>query len=302
MQMSRQHLQRLFQLSTADPLLESPVAGLVRRIFLRQLAPLRSRAQHPEHTVQHGAGFMPRTAAVVLPPSRSQHRFHNCPLFVSQFPASCHGTSRLSQSSPRITRNHPSGIYETGSSLWLSAALFSAAQHTGVAQTTALSDVQTFQQIEDRWSNAINTRDQRALELVLSPELTDISAAGNVTTRTQEIAVLHLTGAEPISVAQCVANVRTFGDVAIVVGTYLEQLRVAGTPLQRRGLFTHVYQRARGSWFCVSSHRTAIAVPVHLTKQGPKPQGNVVYPPPIPMLNQCDRAMDTQPMTSGSHN
>lgn len=188
-------------------------------------------------------------------------------------------------------------------SLWFSAALLSAAQHTGVAQTTVPGDVQNFQQIEDRWSNAINTRDQRALELVLSPELTDISAAGNVTTRNQQIAVLHPTGgAEPMSVAQCVANVRTFGDVAIVVGTYLEQPRVAGMPLQRRGLFTHVYQRVRGSWLCVSSHRTAIAVPEHLTKQGSKSRGNVVDPPPIPMLNQCDRSMDTQPMTSGPQN
>jgi ketosteroid isomerase-like protein len=187
-------------------------------------------------------------------------------------------------------------------SLWFSAAALSAAQRTSVAQTTALSDIQNFQQLEDRWSNAINTRDQRALELVLSPELTDISAAGNVTTRNQQIAVLHLTGAEPMSVAQCVADVRTFGDVAIVVGTYLEQLRVSGTPLQRRGLFTHVYQQVRGSWLCVSSHRTAIAVPVHQKKQGSKPQGNAVSPSPIPMLNQCERSMDMQPVTSGPRN
>ena len=68
MQMPRQHLQRLFQLSAADPLLESAVAGLVRRIFLRQFAPLRSGAQHPEHAVQHGPRIVPRAAAVVLTP------------------------------------------------------------------------------------------------------------------------------------------------------------------------------------------------------------------------------------------
>jgi DNA invertase Pin-like site-specific DNA recombinase len=58
----------------------------------------------------------PRPAAVILTPTRSQHRLDHGPLFVSQFPASCHGASRLSQSSPRIARKLLSGIYETGSS------------------------------------------------------------------------------------------------------------------------------------------------------------------------------------------
>jgi hypothetical protein len=115
MQMSRQHLQRTFQLSVADPLLESPVAGLIRRIFLRQFAPLCAGTQHPEHAVQHGPRIVPRSAAVILTPLGSQHPLHHGPLFVGQFPASRHRRVRRSQSSPRIARKRLSGIYETGS-------------------------------------------------------------------------------------------------------------------------------------------------------------------------------------------
>jgi hypothetical protein len=105
MQMSRQHLQRLFQLPAANPLLESAVAGLVRRIFLRQLAPLRSCAQHPEHTVQHGPRIVPRSAAVVLTSLGSQHPLHHGPLFVTQFPASCHGPLRYPRAAPGSHEN-----------------------------------------------------------------------------------------------------------------------------------------------------------------------------------------------------
>jgi hypothetical protein len=72
--------------------------------------------QYPEHAVQHGPRVVPRPAAVVLAPLGSQHLLHHDPLFVSRFPASCHGALRLSQSSPRIARKRLSGIYETGSS------------------------------------------------------------------------------------------------------------------------------------------------------------------------------------------
>ena len=115
--MPRQSLQRLFQLPVAHPLLESAVAGLVRRILLRHLAPLCPGTQNPKHSVQHSPGLVPRATAIVRSPRWPQHRLHHGPLFIVQFPASCHGASRLFQSSPRIAQNNPSGIYETGSNV-----------------------------------------------------------------------------------------------------------------------------------------------------------------------------------------
>lgn len=92
------------------------MAGLIRRVFLRQFTPLRPGAQHPKHTVQHRASIVPRTAPLIRPPRWPQHQFNHGPLFVVQFPVSCHGASRFIQSRPRIARNRSSAIYETGSS------------------------------------------------------------------------------------------------------------------------------------------------------------------------------------------
>ena len=71
MEMPGQQLQSLLQFAAAHPLLKAAVAGLERRILLRQLAPLRPGAEHPEHAVQHGARVMPGTAAIVGPPRRA---------------------------------------------------------------------------------------------------------------------------------------------------------------------------------------------------------------------------------------
>lgn len=139
-------------------------------------------------------------------------------------------------------------------------ALFSSgpqtdAQQAGSAQASQLSDKQAFQQIEDRWSQAIAKRDQYALELVLSPELIDISAWGDQTTRNQQIAMLFERDAEPLSLDQRVTNVRTFGELAVVIGRYDEQLRVNGKPVRQTGMFTHIYHIERGNWLCVNAQR-----------------------------------------------
>jgi hypothetical protein len=130
------------------------------------------------------------------------------------------------------------------------------AQQPGAHQASQLADKQAFQQIEVRWSEAIAKRDQYALELVLSPELIDVSAWGDETTRNQQIAMLFEKDAEPLSLNPRVTNVRAFGDVVVVIGSYDEQLRVNGKPVREIGLFTHIYHNERGSWLCVNSQRT----------------------------------------------
>ena len=130
------------------------------------------------------------------------------------------------------------------------------AQQAGAHQASQLPDRHTFQQIEDRWSQAITKRDQYALELVLSPELIDISAWGDQTTRNQQIAMLFEKDSEPLSLDPRVTNVRTFGEVAVVIGSYDEQLRVNGKPARQTGMFTHIYHNERGNWLCVNAQRT----------------------------------------------
>ena len=116
-----------------------------------------------------------------------------------------------------------------------------------------------FQKIEDALSVALVQKDQYALENLLQPTFIDISAAAAVKTRNQSIADTLAGLPEPLlSVEQKVVNVRVVSDVAVVEGTYVLRLKEDQRTRDERGIFTHVYQRSRNSWSCVSAQRTAV--------------------------------------------
>jgi hypothetical protein len=120
-------------------------------------------------------------------------------------------------------------------------------------------EIVQFQHIEDNWSLSFVKKDQYAMELLLGPTFVDISAAGTVSTRNQLIAEMfdHSSG-ELLSMEQRVVNARVLGDVALVEGTYVIHYKDGSHTIDERGVFTHVYQRARTNWICVNAQRTAV--------------------------------------------
>jgi len=52
-----QLLNDAFKNPCSHPLLEAPMAGLIRRIALRNVLPRRSGAKHPQDAVEHLAGM-----------------------------------------------------------------------------------------------------------------------------------------------------------------------------------------------------------------------------------------------------
>ena len=82
MQLPSQQAQRRNELALTNPLLEPSLTGLIRRILRRQLGPLCTTAENPQHTVQNRPRVVPRTAAIILTPRRAQDRPHQFPLFV----------------------------------------------------------------------------------------------------------------------------------------------------------------------------------------------------------------------------
>jgi ketosteroid isomerase-like protein len=119
-------------------------------------------------------------------------------------------------------------------------------------------EVKEFQGYEDQWSNAVVKNDQYTLEFLLSPVFVNISSTGDVTTRNQQIAMLFDKGDEPISLEQRVISVRSFGDTAVVSGTYIAKWRTNGNVREERGIFTHIYNHDRSHWACVNAQRTAV--------------------------------------------
>ena len=139
-----------------------------------------------------------------------------------------------------------------------SPAPAASSQKPSIATTTDTPENREFQKVEDSWSNAINMRDQYALELVLSPLFVDIAASGDVATRNQQVAQLINGEDKTIHLDQRVITVRMLGDVAVVNGTYTLHHKVGSAPTDEKGIFTHVFQRIRNGWLCVNSQRTIL--------------------------------------------
>ena len=137
------------------------------------------------------------------------------------------------------------------------AAAPPAAAEPGVT-TTVSPEVVQFQKIEDSWSDAVNRRDQYALELVLSPLFVDVSAQGDVTTRNQQVVQVLNGQDKSVYLTQKVITVRMLGDIAVANGTYTLHHKVNAAEVDEKGVFTHVFERVRGGWLCINSQRTVL--------------------------------------------
>lgn len=151
--------------------------------------------------------------------------------------------------------------------------------------TTSSSEVQQFQKIEDKWSDAVNGRDQYSLELVLSPLFVGISASGNVTTRNQQIADVINEPDKTLRLEQRVVTVRLLGDIAVANGTYVLHHQVSNKQVEEKGVFTHVYERGHNSWMCVNSQRTVLQQDGPQTKSK-KRQSQAEMPFHIPLFSK----------------
>ena len=132
-----------------------------------------------------------------------------------------------------------------------------ASSQAGVT-TTVSPEVAQFQKIEDSWADAVNRRDQYGLELVLSPLFVDVSASGDVSTRNQQVVQVISGEDRTVYLTQKVITVRMLGDIAVVNGTYSLHHKVNATPVDEKGIFTHVFERVRGGWMCINSQRTVL--------------------------------------------
>jgi ketosteroid isomerase-like protein len=159
------------------------------------------------------------------------------------------------------------------------------ADQPGVTSTTS-PEIAQFQKVEDSWADAVNRRDQYGLELVLSPLFVDVAANGDVTSRNQQVAQAIGGEDKSVNLTQKIITVRMLGDIAIANGTYTLHHKVNTTPVDEKGVFTHVFERVHGGWLCINSQRTVLRQDVNAK---PKKQSTTDTPFHIPLFSKGDK-------------
>jgi len=120
----------------------------------------------------------------------------------------------------------------------------------------------------------------------MSPLFVDVSAAGDITTRNQQVAQVITGEDKTIHLDQRVVTVRMLGDIAVANGTYLLHHKVGSAEANEKGIFTHVYERSRGGWLCINAQRTLLRED-STAKQ--KKQSNAELPFHIPLFTKSDK-------------
>jgi ketosteroid isomerase-like protein len=183
-------------------------------------------------------------------------------------------------------------------SVFLLSGCFVIAQNLSPAPVTAAAQpaaasaespaIHDFQKIEDAWDDAIDQRDQYALELVLSPLFMDVSASGDFTTRNQQLALLITGEDKTLHLEQRVITVRMLGDITVANGTYVLRRKAGSAPVEEKGVFTHVFERARGGWLCINSQRTKL--PTDTSAKAKKQTGaESPFHIPIPLFGKSEK-------------
>jgi ketosteroid isomerase-like protein len=148
-------------------------------------------------------------------------------------------------------------------------------------------EIREFQKIEDSWADAINTRDQYSLELVLSPLFVDVSATGDITTRNQQVASVITGEDKTVHLDQRVITVRMLGDIAVANGTYTMHHKLNSAAVNEKGVFTHVFERVHGGWLCINSQRTVLREDSNAKPK--KQSNNAELPFHIPLFSRSDK-------------
>ena len=152
-----------------------------------------------------------------------------------------------------------SGLSPSGSNAQSSAAQATPVAVNSAAASSESPEIRELQKVEDKWSSALNLRDQYGLELVLSPLFVNVAANGDISNRNQQIVGIINQEDKSAATDQRVITVRMLGDVAVANGTYSLTHKVDGKELVEKGVFTHVFERQHGNWLCLNAQRTAVS-------------------------------------------
>ncbi len=157
--------------------------------------------------------------------------------------------------------------------------------------TTDNPAIAELQKVENKWADALNQRDQYGLELVLSPLFINVAANGDITTRNQQIVTLINQDDKYAATDLHVITVRMLGDVAVANGTYSYRHKTNGNEVIDKGVFTHVFQRQHGNWYCLNAQRTALREDSpNKAKSKKKEKSDAELPFHIPLFSKGDKS------------
>jgi hypothetical protein len=127
------------------------------------------------------------------------------------------------------------------------------------AAKTADEKSQTVINLENAWNYAEQRHDGDALRLLLAETFVYTDYDGTIMDRDQWLRKVQSLAKDYRHLSNVEQNARVYGDAVVVIGIYLEKMKIKGKDADRRVRFTDTWIFQNSHWECVASQSTLTA-------------------------------------------
>jgi hypothetical protein len=130
------------------------------------------------------------------------------------------------------------------------------------AAKTADEKSQAVINLENAWNYAEERHDGDALRLLLAETFVYTDYDGTIMDRDQWLRKVQSQVKDYQHLSNVEQNARVYGDAVVVIGVYLEKMKIKGKDADRRVRFTDTWIFQNGRWECVASQSTLASLQV----------------------------------------
>src|SRR5258707_497089 len=124
---------------------------------------------------------------------------------------------------------------------------------------TADDKAQAVINLENAWNYAEEHHDRDALSLLLAETFVYTDYDGTIMGRDQWLRKVQSQAKDYQHLSNVEQNARVYGDAVVVIGVYIEKMKIKGNDADRRVRFTDTWIFQNSHWECVASQSTLIA-------------------------------------------
>jgi ketosteroid isomerase-like protein len=130
----------------------------------------------------------------------------------------------------------------------------------GLAQdkTQASEDEGKILALENLWNRAEQSKDISALSHIFAPTMVYVDYDGSLKTRDQFLNYVKNDTSSPDQLVSEEVTVHSYGNFAVVTGTFRGKWNKGGKVTQLRGRYVDTWVKMSDSWQCVSAQATLI--------------------------------------------
>ena len=107
--------------------------------------------------------------------------------------------------------------------------------------------------LDNSWNRALETKDTKALDLLLADTFVSVDIDGSMETKRQFLAGIKAPDYHPSQTVTEQSTVEVYGDSAVVVGVFRSKGVDKGKTYVRRERFVDTWVKINGTWKCVAA-------------------------------------------------